>query len=243
MIDDNPAVSYFDLGVQHLYYCRATGGTGSAWGTPQLLDDNTGVTSAYSSGEFNSLAVIDGHPAVSYLTRVSEISAGYHLRFIRASDATGGGWNAPLSVDVAQQIAQGTSLGLLGDGWPAIAYTDPAQDRLLFVKGAADDGSSWATPQTAATTSGALGAVSPVFFLADGRPAVAFIDASAGGSTLKFVRALDGSGTTWQAAETVATLGGFGTIVDAAIVGGMEAVCYQDDLTGTLWFSICVPLP
>lgn len=243
VIDDNPAISYFDLDDQHLYYCRATGGTGSAWNAPQLLDDNSGVTSAYASGEFNSLAVIDGAAAVSYLTRVSEISAGYHLRFIRASDTVGGSWYAPLSADVAQQIAQGTSLGLLGDGWPAIAYTDPAQDRLLFVKGSADDGSSWATPSVAATTSGDFGAESPVFLLADGRPAVAFIDASTGGSQVKFVRALDANGTSWQAAETVATLGGFGTVVDAAIVSGMEAVCYQDDLTGTLWFAICVPLP
>ena len=55
---------------------RASDADGAAWSTPVAVD-----TGAYA-GRFASLAVVNGHPAISYYDQFSSV-----LRYARATDA------------------------------------------------------------------------------------------------------------------------------------------------------------
>ena len=235
-----PMISYFAPWDQTLYFTAATAADGSAWGTPVLLDDNGGVASAYSSGEFNSICAVDGFPAVSYLTRVSDISAGYHLRFIRAADANGGVWGTPVSLDVEQNVAQGTCLGLLGNGNPAIAYcgADDDHNYIYWLAATAADGSAWGSRVTAeSTTSGYDMTESPSWITYGGLPAIAskvngFMD-----GTLYFSLATDATGSGWEGAQEVCTPGS-GIEVSCRLINGMPAISYQVESSEALYFAI-----
>jgi hypothetical protein len=63
VVNGNPAISYYDSTNRDLKYVRAATASGTLvgdWGTPVSLD------TAISSGEYTSLAVVNGNPAISY---------------------------------------------------------------------------------------------------------------------------------------------------------------------------------
>jgi hypothetical protein len=56
------------------------------------------------------------------------------LKYARAADATGAGWNTPVGVDTSSNIVgQGTSLRVIA-GYPAIAYYDASVGDLKFAR-------------------------------------------------------------------------------------------------------------
>ncbi|MBN2081806.1 PKD domain-containing protein [bacterium] len=237
VVDGNPAATYFAPYDQTMYYCRATDSTGGTWAAEQLLDDGSWVTNAYSTGEYNSLCVIDGNPAVSYCIRVSDISAGYRLGFIRAADATGSSWNVPQSVDSAQQIAQGTSLLALTSGRAGIAYNDPVNDRMLFISASNLAATSWNTPIEVCATSGDFGAEDPSAVLYDGNPIVGYIDTAMFGADIEMSRATNAEGTTWQSAETVVDPSDC-LDISTCVVNGKPAMSLHHDGEDALYFAI-----
>jgi hypothetical protein len=61
VVNGYPAISYFDYATNYdLKYVQATNADGSAWNSPITLD------SADYVGLYTSLAVVNGHPAISY---------------------------------------------------------------------------------------------------------------------------------------------------------------------------------
>lgn len=62
VVDGQPAIGYYTgFGDQDLRYVYATNSTGSSWWPPTLIDDGSAAM-----GNTLSMAIIDGHPAISY---------------------------------------------------------------------------------------------------------------------------------------------------------------------------------
>ena len=117
-------------------FIRANNADGTSWGSPQTVDNNVNKV-----GEYNSLAIVNGYPAISYY----DGSVG-KLNFIRATDANGTSWGTPQLLDDGINAGQDTSLAVV-NGMPAISYYDLAWENLKFVRANDADGTSWGTPQ------------------------------------------------------------------------------------------------
>ncbi len=202
IINGNPALIY---AVDHstggaVYYASATDAAGSTWNTPAQA--GTGWNSTWLE-----LAEVSDRPAVCYL----DGDNGNDLLFIRAADAAGSTWGTP--VVVAEDImrngtisGQSYSLAMV-DGLPALAYHDvtfeSADDRLLYVRATAADGSIWGTPVVVDSAGGKEPGYTPMLSVAGGVPSITY---SAGVWTLiwlaqsdiRCARALDAMGTAWD---------------------------------------------
>jgi hypothetical protein len=85
------------------------------------------VDSAGDVGEYTSLAVVEGRPAISYHDGTSR-----DLRFAINSAADGSGTWTLITVDSAGNVGEYTSLAVV-DGRPAISYYDNTNGDLKFV--------------------------------------------------------------------------------------------------------------
>jgi len=114
-----PAISYFeetgsDPPQGRLMYVRAQDREGASWRTPIVVDDGGGG----ETGVNTSMAYIGGRPAIAYLD-----SANRNLMFVRAEDARGDAWGAPVLVDDSGHLGGAVTLIETG-GLPAIGYAD-----------------------------------------------------------------------------------------------------------------------
>jgi hypothetical protein len=117
VVENRPAIAYYDDTLDDLKYVRASDATGSSWGTPLTVDSTGDV------GQYASLAVVENRPAIAYYDGT--------LKYVRASDATGSSWGTPLTVDGAGVVGLYTSLAVV-HGRPAIAYYDGTNGDLRF---------------------------------------------------------------------------------------------------------------
>jgi hypothetical protein len=114
VVDGNPAIAYYDATNNDLKYVRAADASGLTWGVAVTLD-STGVY----TGNYNSLAVVNGHPAISYFDAVHPNGPAGTLRYVRANDADGTVWAAPITLD----STGGSHCHLVVvNGKPAIGY-------------------------------------------------------------------------------------------------------------------------
>ncbi|MHC5054992.1 MAG: hypothetical protein ACYTKD_09790 [Planctomycetota bacterium] len=123
VVAGNPAISYYDDSNNSLKYVRANDANGSSWGTPIAVDG-----AAIFVGEYTSLCIVDGRPAISYYDSLSG-----DLKYVRADDALGTLWGTPVAVDTAGIVGQYTSLCVV-DGRPAISYYDSTNGHLKYVR-------------------------------------------------------------------------------------------------------------
>ncbi|MFH0909562.1 MAG: sialidase family protein [bacterium] len=124
VVDGNPAISYGEgTGQFRLKYVRASDSNGAAWGAPVIVDSNA-VTALNTS-----LAVVNGNPAIGYHDNTQ---AKYRIRYVRANDATGGVWGAPVMVDTNGTAGSDTSMAIV-NGYPAIGYFGGAVAELRYV--------------------------------------------------------------------------------------------------------------
>jgi hypothetical protein len=153
-------------------------------------------------GQWNSLAVVDGHPAVSYYDATAQA-----LLYQRANDAVGSSWGTPIVVDIATGNAGRFSSLAVIDGRPAIAYQS---DVVRYVRANDAQGASWA----ASIDVGLGNANFPdhTLIIADGFPAIGI-----GG---RFVRATDAQGAAWDTPLTGIATGRFGHY---AVIGGIPS--------------------
>jgi hypothetical protein len=102
------------------------------------------VDSTDDVGEYTSLAVVDGNPAISYY----DWDNG-DLKYVRATTADGSSWGSPLIVagDGGADVGLYTSLAVV-DGNPAISYYDNGSGDLKYVRATDSPGSSWGRPVT-----------------------------------------------------------------------------------------------
>ncbi len=182
VVNGNPAIAYYDQTNTDLKYARATDANGSAWGVPTLLE-----FSASNRGQFTSLEVVNGSPAISYYDLSTQ-----DLRYIRATDANGSGWAASLAVATGGTIGQYTSLAVI-NGNPAISFYDATNLDLKYIRATDADGAAWGpllTPE-AAGTKGQYTSL----FVVNGNPAIMYYDGS--GGDLSYIRCRDANGDVW----------------------------------------------
>jgi len=213
VVDGRPAIAYYDLDPNYdLKYVRASGASGSSWGTPVTVDSGGYV------GSYASLAVVDGRPAIAYYDNTN-----HDLKYVRASDASGSSWDTPLTVDSGGLVGQFASLAVV-DGRPAIAYYDESNYDLKYVRASDATGSFWGTPVTV-DSAGLVGQFASLAVV-DGHPAIAYYDES--NYDLKYVRASDATGSSWGTPLTVGSNGYVGLYASLAVVGGRPAIAYHD---------------
>ncbi|MDQ3023310.1 MAG: PKD domain-containing protein [bacterium] len=222
VVNGFPAVSYWDPANVELKYVRATDANGGTWGAPQILD------SAGSVGSYTSLAVVNDNPAISYwdLTNLD-------LKYIRAANADGSGaWGVPQTLDSVGNVGYYTSLAVV-NGNPAISYLDDTNSDLKYIRATNADGSAWGAPQTL-DSAGIVGLYTSLAVV-NGFPAISYYDGT--NSDLKYVRAsnADGSGA-WGAPHTLDSAGSVGSFTSLALVNGIPAVSYWDQINGDLKF-------
>lgn len=164
IVNGRPAVAYRAETGQELKYCRASDASGTAWGSPVVVDSD-----AADTGNYCSLAVINGKPSISYLD-----GSNLNLLYIRSLDENGAAWasNATLVASTGS-LGQHTSL-LTVSGRPAIAFYDTTNTQLLFVRASDTTGATWGAPEIVDTTGDVGEWVSMA--IVDGNPAVAYLD-------------------------------------------------------------------
>lgn len=115
-----PAISYPDsYPNDDLKFVRATSMVGSTWGTPVTVDSTGDV------GDWSSLAIVNGRPAISYMDWTNE-----RLKYVRAVDPYGDAWGTPEMID-GPSVSTMSSLVEI-NGCPAIAYCDWNTGELKF---------------------------------------------------------------------------------------------------------------
>ena len=232
VVNGNPAISYYDVTNKDLKYVRASNVTGTSWATPVTVA-GTGI----DVGQYTSLAVVNGNPAISYYD-----ATNHDLKYVRASDAGGTTWGTPVTVDSPGDVGQYTSLVVV-NGNPAISYYDFTNKDLKYVRASDVSGTSWGTPVTLDST----GDVGQDLSLAvvNGNPAISYYDAT--NHDLKYVRASDATGTSWGTPLTLDSTGDVGQYTSLVVVNGNPAISYYDvtnknlkyiragDVSGTSW--------
>jgi len=181
------------------------------WAAPLALDTPGDV------GFSNSLVVVNGNPAIAYLA-----STPFNdLKYIRAANAAGSSWNAPVTIDSTGDVAFNDCSLAIVNGNPAISYFDYTNRELKYVRAADADGATWNAPVTI-DTNWLISAQHTSLAVVNGKPAISY-----GFSTdLKYVRASDADGTTWNTPLAIDTLGAVGASNSLAIVNGNPAISY-----------------
>ena len=177
------------------------------WGSPQT-PDATGVV-----GQYTSLAVVNGQPAISYYDNTN-----FALKYIRATDADGSAWGSPQTLDATGAVGQYTSLAVV-NGHPAISYFDITNLDLKYIRATDVDGTVWDSPQTLDAT-GTVGRY-PSLAVVNGQPAISYFDET--NQDLKYIRATDADGTVWDSPQTLDAAGFDNSL---AVVNGHPAISY-----------------
>ena len=125
VVNGNPAIAYLDRGNYDLKYVRASSTDGSTWGSPRRLDSSGYV------GLYPSLAMVGGVPTISY-GRAN--SGNDSAKFIQATDANGGSWNSPITIE-----SGGSNTGLSNslaevNGVLAVSYFKGSSNDLKYAR-------------------------------------------------------------------------------------------------------------
>jgi hypothetical protein len=212
-----PGVSCYRAG--ELLYIGVSLIDESEWGNTVTLDSIGNV------GEYSSLKMIDGRPAISYYDRTNG-----NLKYVSASEFSGFNWNSPQTIDnSANNVGLFTSLADI-NGHAAISYYDDTTDDLKFIRANNPFGNSWGTPVTLDST-GTVGQFTSLAVI-NGNPAISYFRDI--GGQLKYVQALNPSGTTWAIPQTLDNTIGVGRYTSMASVNGTAGISYYDATNGEL---------
>ncbi len=88
LINNHPAIAYYDATAGDLKYVRAADPRGTAWLPPVT------VASRGDVGQNPSLSIVNGNPAISYYDATNKL-----LMFVRSTDVSGVFWSNPVVVD------------------------------------------------------------------------------------------------------------------------------------------------
>jgi hypothetical protein len=216
VVDGNPAISYFDSTGSVLKYAYSS--------TPAAADpgDWTSITvdSVGAVGNYSSLAVVNGNPAISYYDATNgDLKYAYSATPDGASPAD---WTSLTVTGLGGDVGHYTSLALIA-GKPAISYYDVALGNLLYAYSSQADGSSgWST---LAVESGLddVGRHTSLAFV-NGCPAVSYFDATTAELHYAHSSVADGSsGWTWLTVDAA----GDGLATSLAVVDGCPAIAYH----------------
>ncbi|MBN2081026.1 PKD domain-containing protein [bacterium] len=210
-----------------------TGGGALTWQTQTL--DNAGDV-----GEFCSLAIVDGNPAISYYDRTNQ-----NLKYMRAANATGTTWAIGSDVSVttdADNDGYYTSLAVV-DGNPAISFANTTAGDLRYVRAVDATGTDWSMAPVTVEAVAVFETTS--LAVVSGRPAIAYDIA---GLEVNYEIAVDNQGADWStasrkidgAAETgwapsLALVDGRPTVAFQRVTGGLDSLYFvrAGDATGS----------
>ena len=131
-------------GVYEVRFSRADDADGTGWGAPVVALPGWGEDRI-------ALLEADGYPALA--TCDTDGMGNYNQVFVRAQDAMGSAWGAPVVVDSGAGPLTDTALAIV-NGNPAMVYGYTDYNEIPFVGNAyycwasAADGSAWGTPVT-----------------------------------------------------------------------------------------------
>ena len=168
VINGNPAISFYDAGLQKLKFVRANDATGTSWAAAVSVNSNG------TGGHDTSLAVVNGNPAISYW---NNNNGDQNLTYVRANDANGTSWGTPVTLDSTGNVGQYTSLAIVA-GYPAISYYDATNGDLKYVQASDASGISWGVPLTFDST-GDVGQYTSLAVI-NGNPVISYYDVTNG---------------------------------------------------------------
>lgn len=204
VVQNNPAISYYDSAGQALRYTRANDELGGSWTAIATLDN------VLFTVQDVVLAVVNGNPAVAYWD-----FNGKTLRYIRAADSIGSSWS--VTVTVANMADNRFSMAVV-NGHPAIAYCTAGG--LMYIRANDADGSSWpGLPRT--VDESAVCSAFPSLTVVGGRPAIAYKL-----SGVRYIRANDADGNSWPASSLVVSSDSNITKVSMRMVNDRPTVAY-----------------
>jgi hypothetical protein len=225
MVNGKPAFSYYNISNRDLEFVRAANATGTAWDEPQTLDG-----AATEVGGFTSLQIVNGNAAIAYYDATNT-----SLKYLRATNTDATAWGTSQTLDGASADLMGQYPALqIVNGNPAVAYYDGTNGDLRFIRALDADGTVWATAQILDGAGGDNVGSNLSLQIINGNPAISYYDVTNG--RLKFISALDASGTTWGTPVTVDAANNVGQFTSLQIVDGFPAISYYDVTNGNLNF-------
>ncbi|TDU71150.1 autotransporter-associated beta strand protein [Prosthecobacter fusiformis] len=88
----------------------------------------------------SSMMVVNGYPAIAYYDTTSK-----DLKFVRAADARGNSWLAPVTLASRGDVGQYPSLSII-NGNPAVSYYNATNGTLSYIRSNDASGVTWAIP-------------------------------------------------------------------------------------------------
>ncbi len=230
VISGVPAISYQAPNLGEIRYAWAGDADGSTWTTVTV----DGSVSEYD--EYTSLASVLGKPAIAY--RNSTSGGNLRYAYLSGSDPANPAHWTKLNVFSTGDVGTYPSLAVV-NGNPAISYYDTTNTNLRYTRAADAAGATWAgginvIVESSADDVGNYASLAVV----SGRPAVSYLDATAG--DLKFAIASNASGSTWPAANRLVVDGdstNVGAYCSLASVDGLPAIAYQDETSFDLKYA------
>jgi len=221
VVNGRPAIGYHDATEGKLLYKRASDADGSSWPGSAIVVDGGGMSFV---GEYCSLAVIDGQPAMSYLDIAQD-----NLRYARATDSNGVTWGSPVVVNATAGSGRYSKLleYTTTTTFPIIAHTNDSYHQAFFERANDADGTSWSPSAPLCNPGNCLERVSMA--LVGSRPAVAIYgqdNQSVVG--IYYRRVTDDSTFTWGSGRLLSDTGVFSGLMPClAEVNGLPAVAYR----------------
>jgi hypothetical protein len=238
MVNNNPAIAYFDDAHRNLMYVRSNDSNGENWTTPQPI-----LAEGYV-GESCILRIVNGNPAICYMRKTSDDLM--NIEYIRANDAIGSSWATPiiLALDVKRLRLAFEII----NGMPAISFVKQVSGLYsLNYRQASDlNGSTWDNPNTV-TSNNAFGDYSKLNLMEiNGKASLSYITPAP--LKIQYIRATNNSGNSWGAPKIIETSVFELKLGNMAIINGRPAVCYTkiesrnevkyiraDDIDGDTW--------
>ena len=219
IINNNPAISFWDYTTNTITYIRAVDNSGSSWATASVALGTGGT----EMGVTCPLLFVSGKPAVAFYDYT--ITA---LKYITADDASGTSWTGtPLSFTDLPSIGTYTSLQIV-NGMPAMAYFND-NSNLMYVRALDATGKTWGTPQLldgAAMLPNSISGYNPSLRIVNGKPAIVYFGGNNPG--LKYIYANDASGNTWAAPIQLFTGFNLGIMSDMQVISGNPAIVFTN---------------
>lgn len=227
-VDGRPAILF--IVASDLLYTRATDDDGLSWETPRRVTPRQALRLSQPQ-----LFVIDGAPVALYETRVRDSQTGrlgYRLWHVRAQDATGAGWKAPVMAYLDEPATSHYAAAIV-DGLIAATYAYDSKGEVRYLRAANRDGTAWAAPSVVVTNIWPESLdLTSLAYSSDGRPAIAFFVATGyqfSYSELYYIEAEDPGGSVWGLPQFIAGQNDDLLLYDALITDGDEspALCYH----------------
>jgi PKD repeat protein len=133
-VEGFPAISFADSS-SGLCYVRANDQNGDTWGEPVIVDALDGDEPRAES----YLSIVNGNPAICHNDAVDGVE------YVRALDAEGSAWGAPVIVTPDGWIGNGQSLAII-NGRPTIAYERISDHALMYSQAKDSEGLGWRPP-------------------------------------------------------------------------------------------------